>query len=333
MTGGGWQGAEFHPGLAAEGLAMLQAVLTDFQSWGRAHIVTTLDNRLAGLSLAAHHVVSLNHEDYIQALTDLAAQVDEALIIAPESDGILTRLSALVEETGTQLLGSSSTGVAIASDKWDCFLRFRQGGLPTPDTWRTSRAKAAAVVDDPGFPVVIKPIAGVGCEGVSLASDPASLGMALDLVDSTEKDILLQQYVAGTHASVSLLVSPSGVLPLSLNEQRVSVGTPFHYEGGTIPLKHRREPLAMDCARRAVSLVPGLRGYVGVDMVLTEDQVFVIEINPRLTTSYVGLRRVININLAEAVRNACIEDTLPQEIILSGEASFRKEDLSVIRYA
>jgi predicted ATP-grasp superfamily ATP-dependent carboligase len=238
-----------------------------------------------------------------------------------------------VEETGTQLLGTSSMGVAIAGDKWDCFLRFRQDGLPTPNTRQTSCAGAAAVADELGFPLVVKPVDGVGCEGVSLASDFSSLNLALDLMSSMHKDVLLQQYLPGTHASVSLLASASGVAPLSLNEQIMNIGIPFQYEGGVIPLEHHQRHLAMAYARRAVSLVPGLRGYVGVDMVLTENQCYVIEINPRLTTSYVGLRQVININLAEAIWRACTENLLPQNFILSGKASFRKEDFSVIQYA
>lgn len=322
-----------HPDLAAEGLAMLQAVLTDFQSWGRAHLVTTLDSRLGDVSLAAHRVVRLSHQEYLPVLTEVAAQVDAALVIAPESEGVLTRLSVLMEETGTQLLGSDPTGIAIASDKWDSFLRFQQDGLPTPITCRTSGAKAVATAAELGFPLVAKPIDGAGCEGVGLASDPSSLMMALDLMEPSDQDILLQQYVPGTHASVSLLASADDVLPLSLNEQVVRIGTPFHYEGGAIPLKHRRKRLVMDCARRAVSLVPGLRGYIGVDMVLTEDQFYVIEINPRLTASYVGLRQIININLAEAIWRACIEGTLPRSVMLSGEISFSKEDFSVIQYA
>ena len=34
----------------------------------------------------------------------------------------------------------------------------------------------------------------------------------------------------------------------------------------------------------------GLRGYVGVDVVLGQDKLYVVDVNPRLTTSYVGLR-------------------------------------------
>jgi predicted ATP-grasp superfamily ATP-dependent carboligase len=51
--------------------------------------------------------------------------------------------------------------------------------------------------------------------------------------------------------------------------------------------------------------VPGLLGYVGVDLVLGDaadgSQDYAIEINPRLTTSYVGLRQLAEFNLAEAM--------------------------------
>lgn len=310
---------------------MLQAVLTDFQLWGRPRLVTTLDSRLSGLPLPVQRVVNLSHREYLPMLTDLATQADAVLLIAPESDGILTRLCALMEEIRTPLLGSISSGVAVASDKLDCFVRFKRSGLPTPDTWQTSRAKAHAVSEEHGFPLVVKPTAGAGCEGVGLASDIPSLEMALNSLEFTDENILLQQYIAGTHASVSLLASMAGIAPLSLNEQIISIGTPFCYKGGIIPLEHRQQRLALEHARSAVSLVPGLRGYVGVDMVLTDDQCYVIEINPRLTTSYVGLRKIININLAEAIWRACIENELPEYIMLSGETSFRKEDLGVIQ--
>ncbi len=45
---------------------------------------------------------------------------------------------------------------------------------------------------------------------------------------------------------------------------------------------------------------PTVRGFVGLDLLLGDrpSEDCVIEINPRLTTSYVGLRRMIHGNLA-----------------------------------
>ena len=51
--------------------------------------------------------------------------------------------------------------------------------------------------------------------------------------------------------------------------------------------------------------MPPTVGYVGVDLVLGREpdgsEDVVIEINPRLTTSYVGLRAAARTNLAEAM--------------------------------
>jgi predicted ATP-grasp superfamily ATP-dependent carboligase len=51
--------------------------------------------------------------------------------------------------------------------------------------------------------------------------------------------------------------------------------------------------------------LPGLRGYVGVDVVLTRSEAVVIEVNPRLTTSYLGVRSAIEENVAALALAAC----------------------------
>lgn len=307
---------------------MLRALLADLELWGGVRVVTTLDSRLSCTRLPANRVVVLNPANHLPGLVDLAAECDAVYLIAPEGDGVLPRLSELVERTGVPLLGSSSAAVWAAADKWVCHCRCIEAGLPTPATWRVSPARAFDTAAGIGLPLVIKPQTGAGCEGVSLAGDSASLRHALADPALGGQPVLLQDYVAGTHASVSLLVTSQEALPLSLNRQRVSVGESFVYHGGQVPLQHPLAERALALARQAVRLFPGLRGYVGVDQVLTEDACYLIEINPRLTTSYVGLRRVININLARAIWQACRHDLLPTSVMLSGAVSFCKEGVN-----
>lgn len=309
---------------------MLQAVLADFRSWGRVHILTTLDYRLSGISLTADRIIRLRHEEYFGTIDDILAKSDAALIIAPESDAILSRLTALAEYAGVPLLGASSDGATIAANKWECSRRFTENGLPTPDTWRSNFAQAAMDAKKYGFPLVIKPIDGAGCEAVSLASDISSFKLAFEQTNLVHKDFLLQRYIAGMHASVSILVSANRVSSLSLNRQLIKIGNAFVYQGALVPLQHPQRRRALELARRAVSLVPGLRGYVGVDMILTDEECYLIEINPRITSSYIALRQVININLAEAIWRSCRENFLPKNTFISGKASFCKEELSVI---
>jgi tyramine---L-glutamate ligase len=123
--------------------------------------------------------------------------------------------------------------------------------------------------------------------------------------------MLLQPFVAGTPASAAFLVGPGQVLALPPTRQRVSEDGRFRYEGGSLPLPPAEAGRAANLARRAVEAVPGLFGYVGVDLVLAgvADGDRVLEINPRLTTSYVGLRSLAEDNLAAALlRVAAGED-------------------------
>jgi predicted ATP-grasp superfamily ATP-dependent carboligase len=85
-----------------------------------------------------------------------------------------------------------------------------------------------------------------------------------------------------------------------------------------------------------VDCVPGLLGYVGVDVTLgdTKDgsRDFAIEINPRLTTSYVGLRAISRTNLAEAMLQVVQGEPLPvihwhnQRVAWSPDGTVRKSE-------
>jgi predicted ATP-grasp superfamily ATP-dependent carboligase len=77
-----------------------------------------------------------------------------------------------------------------------------------------------------------------------------------------------------------------------------------------------------------VEAVGGFRGYLGVDLVMAGDEVVVVDLNPRLTTSYIGLRRVINLNPAGAMLNAVFEGRLPAAVETAGYAVFSKLRIS-----
>jgi hypothetical protein len=82
----------------------------------------------------------------------------------------------------------------------------------------------------------------------------------------------------------------------------------------------------MALAQSALALLPGLQGYVGVDLVLSGSDAWLIEINPRLTTSYIGLRQLIQLNLAQAIWNACRNGVLPEDVSLEGQTAFTKDN-------
>ena len=66
-----------------------------------------------------------------------------------------------------------------------------------------------------------------------------------------------------------------------------------------------------DLARRVAAAVPELWGYAGIDLILTEAGLHVLEINPRLTSSYAGLRSALGGNPTASVLELWRSGRLP----------------------
>ena len=89
---------------------------------------------------------------------------------------------------------------------------------------------------------------------------------------------------------------------LACNRQKVRIaGGAFRFDGVSVNAIADRDGRYAELASRVGRALPGLWGYCGVDFIETADGPVVIEVNPRLTTSYAGLHRAIGQNPAQLV--------------------------------
>lgn len=293
--------------LRAEGWAMLAAVLEDFGRCRSVEISTLIDAQFgAAFERVCPHITPHFAQPGVeeQAFRALAADADCSLIIAPEFDEILAQRCRWVEEAGGPLLGPSSSAVRLTGDKRLLYRHWVDRLVPTP-----------YVVDPPDeyspitipTPCVCKPRWGAGSQATFLLRNSDDLlGMLPRLREERwSGEAILQAYAPGLPVSVAFLAGPGRLLALPATEQRLSTDGRFRYLGGRLPLAPDLNQRARRLAERAVRSIEGLHGCFGVDLVLGEasdgSADVAIEINPRLTTSYVGLRRLARFNLAEAL--------------------------------
>jgi predicted ATP-grasp superfamily ATP-dependent carboligase len=138
---------------------------------------------------------------------------------------------------------------------------------------------------------------------------------------------MVQELIVGKSVSASVYSTGNKSLAITLSKQILTLGSPYEeseYYGGLIPFDSKLKNKAMETAVNAVQAIKGLKGYVGVDMVLTDDQVVVIEINPRLTVSYIGLNKILNFNPAKALVDSVIKEKIPKNIEYKGYCFFKK---------
>jgi len=332
-SAGGFAEGAVSPGILAEGFAMLSTFVADLKSAGH-HVTTVISAELVGLNPPLHADCMLpvfSFQEAQQIILKASAVADAAFIIAPETSGTLKSMVEFLEQNGVVTINCSSKSIEAVSDKGVLFEVLRCKGLLAPKT------VTVGVTDSIGkvvkncfsFPVVFKPLDGVGCSGLSLVEDESQIVEAVAKLDSELActKFIIQEFIEGQAVSVSVLCSEFDALPLSLNRQEIYLSCPTEtscYVGGTVPLDHKLREKAFEVAKAVVSCFSGLRGYVGVDLILTRSDVFVVDVNPRLTTSFVGLSRVADFIIADAIVKAALNGELPIDVPVNGYCVFSK---------
>ncbi len=300
--------------LFVEGRAMRDAATADFAAVPGAAVRTFPDG-----------VPSAQHRNRFR---ELAKRADWTLVIAPETGGELEHLAREVLKAGGKLLGPSPDAIALTADKLALARHWAKHRIPQPVT---NPADDRPTV----YPAVLKLRDGAGSEDMQLLNSVEDYEDAVRLVQGTGSRIV-QPFVPGLACSVAFLVGPPAkdakgkeippaLLPLLPTAQRLSDDGRFKYLGGQLPLSPIRAGSVSDgstmpvahasgsdstalaqravrLASKAVTCVRGLFGYVGVDLILGDADDgsgdVAVEINPRLTTSYVGLRAAAEGSLA-----------------------------------
>lgn len=303
-AGGCWSLGDEPPSgsLLAEGRAMRDALARDFAVLPNVGSVQVLhDDRLSPPvfdKLELHPVRSTGEE--VDQLQQLASTADATIVIAPEFSDLLLQRVLLAEQVKARLISPGSELVRLTADKTLAVDHLAANGIRVPSGIRFSNELPQPIEVD--FPAVLKPNDGAGSTNVQWINSLDELRQ----VDFRRAECWrLERFLSGTPASVAMIAGPNGIVPLQPCSQHLSKNGRFTYLGGStplpVPLSQRAKRLAVDVANS----LPSPRGYLGIDMVLgsaengSED--FVIEINPRLTTSYLGLRQSCEQNLAESI--------------------------------
>jgi predicted ATP-grasp superfamily ATP-dependent carboligase len=296
--------------LYCEGRAMRDAVAEDFRQIPGVE-VRTLEGLPADLEQSA--------------VTKEATECRYTLLIAPEFNFILETRSTWIPNRTAKLIGSSLDALIVTRYKLQLIDVWKRHGVPTPD--------AALVADGwpkNRVPCVIKPVDGAGSVATFFCPDTESFERNLAAAyRESPGDPMAQDFVPGRPASVAFLISKNETVPLLPTFQCLSADGYFRYLGGKLPIPPKLAERAIRLGRKAVACVPGLFGYVGVDLILGDaadgSQDYAIEINPRLTTSYVGLRAIADFNIAEAMLCLAENRPLPEIRWKSGRVRFEPD--------
>jgi predicted ATP-grasp superfamily ATP-dependent carboligase len=221
---------------------------------------------------------------------------DRVWVIAPETGGVLTRLRREVD--ADRWLGCDAASIALASSKRATLARAAEHGLVTPMAFASSPATRRWVV---------KPDDGAGAMATRVHNTHAAARDDVDTRREHGEAAELEAWVVGDPLSLSLLCAQGHAEVLSVNRQQLAIDAVgvlsfVGVQANVLSRMDERFRALQSWAAALVRAVPGLQGYVGVDLVWHPQRgPVLIEINPRVTMAYAGLSETLRRNLAAAV--------------------------------
>ncbi|MFX1362917.1 MAG: ATP-grasp domain-containing protein [Promethearchaeota archaeon] len=342
LSGGGLVKKDDAVPWLSEGYALLSTLAEDFKRL-KHEVYATLDYRIANYTppIEARIATILKpSNDFLEVFKFNLADVEAAIITAPESENILLNLTEAAEKKDILVFGPASEVIRLASNKRETFKIALDLNLPVPKAkfipFSSEIGEIGAMAEEMGYPLIFKPLNGADCRGITIVREESRISSAIEnLRQETDLDcFMIYPYIKGLAASATLIVNEEGACPIGLSAQELSLSPSgdLRCESGYVPLKHLLEEKAIENAMKIVREIKGLTGWVDVDFILSErrETVF-MEINARITKNYLVIRRAISGNPAEMIFNAIINRKLPEEVSLLNTAFFAKIPLRLTK--
>lgn len=212
------------------------------------------------------------------------------------------------------ILASSPEAAQEASNKLHLAKKLEALGIPHPRCYYPDE------LDTIEYPVILKPATGGGGIFNKIANNRQEMLAALEEFSGldqgfTENEIVVQQFLEGTPASVSLLSTKTESLAVAVNEQLIGMPwlsrLPFSYCGNITPFRTEYAE-EMETLSEELIIELGLMGSNGVDFLVTENGPVVLEVNPRFQGSLDTVEKAMGINLFEA-HVGCFRGELPEK--------------------
>jgi predicted ATP-grasp superfamily ATP-dependent carboligase len=303
ITGGGFNKQNLPEALLAEGCLMLQALLDDLRRYAELghelEVRVMLDERIKTLiNTSGMQAVFISREqNTTDEFTRLAQHCDAIWPIAPEFDGLLQGLCQSVTNLNKLLLTSPAQAVAITGDKWLSYQHLKQHHIATVPTRLFTGVEQYDQQQGKHSAWVVKPLDGVACLDSYILTDRQDF----IAMQARTGHYLIQPQLAGQTISLSCLFKQGRGWLLCANQQQFSISKQ-QYHLTEIMVNYTDQLAAYRILVDAIALaLPELWGYVGIDLIETPEQTWVLEINPRLTTSFVGIYKALGLNVVEAI--------------------------------
>lgn len=230
-------------------------------------------------------IVTPNNRDIIfdKSVID---KYDYFLPICPETDLILFNYIKKIRQNKIlNIYMSDNKSLLMSSDKHMLKNICNQRKILNPGSYSESRKN---------IKYLLKDRYGCGCNNISIMNDT---------MISPSPNMIIEKYIPGKSYSVNLYVEDSGYKLISINQQYVSSqNIRLKLDSIDVNIYPSFSNMIYKFIDNILNVIPGLRGFVGIDFIFNK-KLYLIEINPRFTTSMALIEKCKNNHILNYIDN------------------------------
>ncbi|MFZ5777118.1 MAG: carbamoyl-phosphate synthase large subunit [Bacillota bacterium] len=257
---------------------------------------------------------------YFEPLTfedvmDVVRQERPEGVIAQFGGQTAINLAIPLEAAGVRVLGTSADSIDLAEDRrrFDDLLH-RLGIARPPGGTAQTAAEAVSIADQVGYPVVVRPSYVLGGRAMEIVGSRNELIEYLATASQVSggHPVLIDRYLEGREVDTDAVCDGQEVLVAGIMEHVERAGV---HSGDSIAVYPPRSlspevrQTIVDCTTR-LALALGVKGLMNIQFVVSRDEVYVLEVNPRSSRTVPFLSKMTGIPLVALATKVILGRTL-----------------------
>lgn len=214
------------------------------------------------------------------------------------------KLTKTLADLGVRILGTSQENIDKAEDREKFDKILEQCNIPRPKGLMVhTKQEALEAANSLGYPVLVRPSYVLGGQGMEIAFNDYDMVEFMDIINRVKQEhpILIDKYLLGKEIEVDAVCDGEDILIPGIMEHLERAGVHSGDSISVYPMQTKKEQfqkIIVDYTERLAKALD-VRGLINIQFVLYNDEIYVIEVNPRSSRTVPYISKVTNVPVVD----------------------------------